>query len=256
VRHSILARLFLCLVFFILVRVGPGPGISADAEQSQVADSLSKATYSSSKSKAKGQNPEELLVFKVEGTIMVQRPKLEKPFPLQTGSVVQKGDTLTVYDGSWVVLKTRRGDRIGLDGLTVVAIDDFYDGGPDRIVRLVLREGNILVRTQDVSSRQSFFEVDLGSVVATVKYSKATFHYEPGPLLATIQYVTGDVKVIDKDDEQKMLVQRSKLSWKDGHSTDERPSPMDELDVVNLDKFLDGEERMVRPEDYSPEGVE
>jgi hypothetical protein len=208
------------------------------------------------KSKPNGQNPEEMQVYKLDGTIMVQRPKLEKPFPLQTGSFVQKGDTLTVYDGSWVILKTRRGDRIGLDGLTVAAIDDFYDGGPDRIVRLVLRQGNILVKSQNVSSRQSFFEIDMGSVVATVKDSKSSFHYDPSQLLAKAQYVEGEVKVVDKDDEQKMTVPRTKMTWKDGHAAEEKPSPMDDLDVLNLDKFLDGEPRMTRPDDYSPDGVE
>lgn len=95
----------------------------------------------------------EASVDKLDGTVMVQHPDGAPPTALQTGSTVQKGDILTVYDKSWVILKTKKGDRIGLDSGTMIVLDEYYIQGPDRQIRLVLQKGILLLRINDCGSR-------------------------------------------------------------------------------------------------------
>ncbi len=90
----------------------------------------------------------EARVDKLEGTIMVQKNNGSKPFALETGSTVEKGDTLTAYDQSWVILKTHKGDRIGMEGDTVMTVDEYYIEGPDRQIRLILNKGTFAVENQ------------------------------------------------------------------------------------------------------------
>jgi hypothetical protein len=186
----------------------------------------------------------EIQVLKLEGTIMVLHPNSDKPTALETGSTVEKGDTITCYEKSWAIFKTRRGDRFGLDSLTVVQIEEFYDEGPDRQLLLILQKGNLFMRSQNDSSRQSFVEIHTGSVVSQLGYTKAIFHYDSDQLMLRIQYLTGDMKVIDKENEQKLKLEHSEFIWKDGTLVGDAPPAMDDLDVVNFNKFFDGDPRL------------
>ncbi len=193
----------------------------------------------------------EAIVEKMNGTIMVQHPNGFAPSALSTGSAVEKGDIITVYDQSWVILRTRKGCHLGFDGYTgptVVTIDELYIDGPDRQVRLILQKGTINLRTGGSGSQQSFFEINTGAVVTSINNSEATIHYDPTDNSLKVQYLEGKVTVIDKNNEQVMNVQHTEHSWKNGVMLEVEPQPMDELDVVNYHKFFEGDPRLL-PED-------
>jgi hypothetical protein len=185
------------------------------------------------------------VVVQVDGTIMVQHADGSAPTALMTDSTVEKGDTLTCYDQSWVILRDRKGDRIGLDGLngpTVVNIDELHIEGPDRQIRLLLQKGTLMLRINGNDSRQSFFEINTGSVVTSANDTQARLAYVPGQTpLMTVQYFTGDLSVIDKDHEEKMQVNHCERHWKNGSMAEKDPEPLDELDWTNYNKFFDGE---------------
>jgi hypothetical protein len=183
-------------------------------------------------------------VEKLEGTIMVQRNDNTKPFALETGSTVQKGDTLTVYDKSWVILRTHKGDNIGIDGGTVVTIDEYYIEGPDRQIRLILQKGMILLRTNGCGSRQSFFEINTGSVVSSINDTHTILSYEPTKELLKVQYFEGKLTVIDKDNELKFTDMHTEHNWQGGKKAEEVPVPVDEIDVVNFNRFFNVEPRL------------
>src|ERR1700677_2893660 len=119
----------------------------------------------------------EMNVLKLNGTIMVEHADKTEPTALQTGSIVEKGDIITVYDDSWVILKTHRGDQIGLSGNTVVSIDECYMEGPDRQIRFLVQKGTLLLHTNGDDSRQSFFEINMGNVVASIDDVQAIMSY-------------------------------------------------------------------------------
>jgi hypothetical protein len=184
------------------------------------------------------------IVEKLEGTIMVQRNDNTKPFALETGSTVQKGDTLTVYEKSWVILKTHKGDSIGIDGGTVVTIDEYYIEGPDRQIRLILNKGFLLLRTNGCGSRQSFFEINTGSVVSSINDTHSTLSYEPAKEHLRVQYFEGKLTVIDKDNEQKFKDMHTEHNWNSGKMSEEEGIPVDEVDVVNFNRFFNAEPRL------------
>jgi hypothetical protein len=190
----------------------------------------------------------EMVVVDLKGTIMVQHANAQAtPTALMTNSVVEKGDTLTCYDQSWVILKTHSGARIGLDGLygpTVLNVDEFFIEGPDRQIRLVLQKGVLFLKTNGYGSRQSFFEINSGSVVTSVNDTQARVAYVPDQSLVTVQYFVGDLSVIDKDHEEKMTIQHCERHWKNGVMAEKDPSPVDDLDWTNYKKFFDGEPRV------------
>jgi hypothetical protein len=186
-------------------------------------------------------------VLMLDGTVMVQKADGSKPFALQTGSVVEKGDILTCYDKSWVILKTHKGDRIGLDGNTMVTVDEYYIEGPDRQIRFVLQKGNLYFKTNGCGSHQSFFEVNAGSVVASINDVHAILHYDPAKENFQAQYLVGKLTVIDRDHEEKFKINHTENSWVGGKMAKEDPDVVDELDVVNFGKFFDGEPRVPPP---------
>ena len=190
----------------------------------------------------------EASVDKIDGTVMVQHPDGSKPTALQTGSVIEKGDTLLVYDKSWVILKTHRGDQIGFDENTTAVVDEYYFRGPDRQVRLILQKGSIFLRTNGDSSRQSFFEVNAGSNVASIDNVQAILTYTPADEHLRAQYINGHLTVIDKDAEEKFTVQHSEHNWKNGKMQELDPEMTEELDVANYHKFMDGDPRLVPSE--------
>jgi len=186
-------------------------------------------------------------VLMLDGTVMVQKADGSKPFALQTGSTVEKGDTLTCYDKSWVILKTHKGDRIGLDGNTVVNIDEYYIEGPDRQIRFVLQKGSMFFKTGGCGSHQSFFEINAGSVVASINDVHAILHYDPSKENFQAQYLVGKLTVIDKDHEEKFKVNHTENNWIAGKMEKEDPDPVDDVDVINFNKFFDGEPRVPPP---------
>ena len=212
----------------------------------------------------------EMQVDKLEGTIMVQHVGDAKPSALQTFSTVGKGDILTVYDKSWLILKDHRGDRIGLDGRTVVSIDEFFIAGPDRQVRLLLQRGTLYLKTNNSSSKQSFFEVNAGQVVASVGDVQAVLSYDPDDKEhLNVQYLGGRINVIDRDKEEKFQLTESyydrdaKLmkekgipnphqvhNWENGVEVEdtEKPVAMEEIDVENFHRFFEGQ-RLFLPVD-------
>lgn len=183
-------------------------------------------------------------VDKLDGTIMVQRNDGTKPFALETGSTVQKGDTLTVYDKSWVILRTHKGDLIGIDGGTAVVIDEYYIEGPDRQIRFILQKGSLLLRTNGCGSRQSFFEINTGSVVSSVDDTHTILSYEPAKEHLKVQYFEGKLTVIDKDNELKFKEMHTEHNWENGKKSEEVAVPVDEVDVVNFNRFFNAESRL------------
>jgi hypothetical protein len=213
----------------------------------------------------------EMNVWKLSGTIMVQHADKTDPTPLATGSVVEKGDIVTVYDGSWVILKTRKGDKIGLDGNTVMTLDECYFEGPDRQVRLLLDRGTLLLETHGDDSRQSFFEINTGKVVTSIDEVKAILSFDAKNDTVDIKYIEGKIHVIDQTHEETFHTQESEYNgytrsetntaedtgmaqehtehtWNYGKMAQEEPIPMEEIDELNFRKFFDGEPR-VAPDD-------
>lgn len=186
----------------------------------------------------------EAYIDKLDGTIMVQHADGSKPTALQTGSTVQKGDTITVYDKSWVIFKTHRGEKIGLDSNTVMSVDEYYYEGPDRQVRLVLQKGSIFLNVNNINSRQSFFEINTGSLVTSVNDAQSLLSYDKAKDSYKVQYFRGLVKVIDKNDEQNFSVQHTERYWEGGVMKAEEPKPVEELDYINYKKFLSGQPRL------------
>jgi hypothetical protein len=186
----------------------------------------------------------EAQVNKLEGTVMVQHADGSRPTALGTLNTVHRGDIITVYDKSWVVFKTRRGDKIGLDGNTVLSIDEYYFGGPDRQVRLVLQKGSLFLKTNNANSRQSFFEVNTGTVVTSVGDTEALFEYDKAKDNLKLQYMRGKLKVIDKNEEQKFTYENTIHHWEAGVMKEVEALPMDQLDGINFKKFLNGEKRL------------
>lgn len=184
----------------------------------------------------------EATVDKLSGTIMDQPADGSKAYALQTDSTVTKGDVLTCYDRSWVILKTHSGDRIGLSGDASVVIDEYYFEGPDRQVRLILKKGTLLLKTGGRGSAQSFFEINAGSVVASINDVHAILTYDPTDESFTAQYVVGKLTVIDKDHEEKFKANNTENTWIAGKMTKADPDPMDELDCTNYNRFFDDED--------------
>ncbi len=191
----------------------------------------------------------EMTVEKLDGTIMVQHADGSDPTALQTGSTVEKGDSIQVFDKSWVILKSHRGDQVGLDGVngpTVVIVDEYFMEGPDRQIRFLLQKGTIFLKTNGCDSRQSFFEINSGSVVSSINGARAIVSYEPGQNQLKVQYLDGKMTVVDKNSEQVLSEQHTDHLWKDGVMQDKADEPeyMDELDSVNFSRFFDGDPRL------------
>ena len=190
----------------------------------------------------------EMMVDKLDGTIMVSHSNGSKPSPLETLSTVEKGDVLTVYDKSWVILKDHKGDRIGLDSGTAVVVDEFYIQGPDRQIRLVLQKGILLLKVSGCGSRQSFFEVNSGSVVSSINDSQSVLGYDDKKDDLRVQYFWGKMTVIDKDNEQKLKNEYTEHNWEKGKMLEEEPIPVDELDRVNFNRFFSADPRLEAPD--------
>jgi hypothetical protein len=214
-------------------------------------------------------------VFKLGGTIMVEHADNTDPTALQTGEVVEKGDVITVYGNSWVILKSHRGDKIGLGENTVATIDECYIEGPDRQIRFLVKKGVLYLRTNGDDSRQSFFEVNLGSVVASINNLQAVINYDPSKNFLDVKYIDGKIHVIDQTHDESFTIAQSEYNgstkteteqnndsgvpeehtehtWINGKMAEDEPIPLEEIDEINFRRFFDGEKLLV-PEDNNIE---
>jgi hypothetical protein len=244
------------------------PSSSSPEPQAPDATNTSSPNTPSSRKTVRTANSE-MEVLKLDGTIMVQHADKTKPTALQTGGYVEKGDVITVYDQSWVILRDRRGDRIGLDGNTVLTIDECYIEGPDRQVRLLLQKGTVFLRTNNADSRQTFFEINTGAVVTSLRELEAILSYDPDKSsLLDIKYIRGSINVIDQTHEETFTVstndydvltrtesnvganenrtplEHTEHTWQNGKMMETDPLELDHLDEVNYYKFFDGEPRV------------
>jgi len=250
------------------------PVVSVGVNPVGAADMLSGGAISDAMglSPQKKQNvSNEMAVLKLEGTVIVEHADKTKATPLQTGSIVEKGDVITVYGDSWVVFKTRRGDRIGLDGNTLITIDECYMEGPDRQIRLLVQRGTLLLQTNGDDSRQSFFEINMGNVVASINNLRAILSYVPSKNFVDIKYIDGKINVIDQTREETFTIHQGEYNadtkneadygdhsgvpqehmehtWENGKMAQEEPIPLEEIDEINFKKFFDGEKRLI-PDD-------
>lgn len=208
-------------------------------------------------------------VDKLDGTVMVKHADGSPPTALGSFSTVQKGDIIHVFDKSWLVLKDHKGDRIGFRDDTVVIVDEFFIQGPDRQIRLLLEKGTVLLKTSGCDSRQSFFEINSGSVVTAIGDTQSILTYDPIVDSLKVEYLRGKLSVIDKNNEhqfgiqpvfgsannhvedvrhpstasdagdnQEYIPEGSEYNWKGGVLTDKEPQPMNDVDVVNLKRFF------------------
>jgi hypothetical protein len=181
-------------------------------------------------------------VKKLDGTIMVQKADGSPAIALQTGSVVEEGDSVTVYDGSWAILKTRKGDEIGFFGDTVAAFDQLDKEGGDREIRIILKHGTLLLKATDSSSQQSYFEIHTGSIVTSLGDSQQIVSYDPAQEHLQIQHIRGRISVFDKDGEHHLKDEASIWDWKSGSLVQTGdPDLMDNLDIVNFNRFFNGD---------------
>ncbi|HTA76861.1 MAG TPA: hypothetical protein VK791_06880 [bacterium] len=214
-------------------------------------------------------------VYKLSGTIMVEHADNTDPTALQTGEVVEKGDVITVYDNSWVIFKSHRGDKVGLAGNSVVTVDECYIEGPDRQIRLLVKKGTLYLRTNGDDSRQSFFELNLGNVVASINNLQAVINYDPAKNFLDVKYIDGKIHVIDQNHDESFTITQNEYNgstkteteqnndsgtpeehtehtWLNGKMAEDEPIPLEEIDEINFRRFFDGETLLV-PQDNNIE---
>jgi hypothetical protein len=186
-------------------------------------------------------------VKKMDGTIMVQKADGSPVTAFQTGSIVEEGDAVTVYEKSWAILKTHKGDEIGFLGGTVAAFDQLDQEGGDREIRVILKQGSLLLKANDSSSQQSYFEIHTGSVVTSLGDSQLIVSYDPTQDHLQIQHIRGRISVFDKDGEHHLKAEASVWDWKNGSLVQTGdPDLMDSLDIVNFNRFFNGDP-MIQP---------
>ncbi len=181
-------------------------------------------------------------VKQLDGTIMVEKADGSPATALQTGSIVEEGDAVTVYDKSWAIVKTHKGDEIGFSGGTQAAFDQLDQEGGDREIRIILKHGTLLLKANDSSSQQSYFEIHTGSVVTSLANSQLIISYDPVQDHLQVQHIRGKISVFDKDGEHHFNADASVWDWKAGSLVQTGdPDSMDSLDIVNFDRFFNGD---------------
>jgi hypothetical protein len=171
---------------------------------------------------------------------MVQRAKDGKVDALQTKEVVERGDIVTVYEKSWVILKSPKGDILGLDSLTHATFEEIFKGGSDRQIRMVLHKGDAFIKSKNSKSRQSFFEVAAGSVVASLQKARTRLTHDPKKGIFSASYFDGKMILIDASGEQKFPFRECKRVWENGKMTQEDPLPLDDKEILVYKNFLKG----------------
>jgi hypothetical protein len=169
-------------------------------------------------------------VIQLNGTIMIHRPTSMGTtiIPVETGTKVFRKDTLYVYDKSWMILKSPIGDLIGFDGKngeTIASFDELYKVGPDREIRILLKQGELLIRAQNDSSLQSFFEIHAGTVVSEIKQGNFVFKYHRQKSILKVQMLQGHILCVDPQAESQ-LIDYSQRIWIHGKLTKPNPLPI------------------------------
>ena len=181
-------------------------------------------------------------VKQLDGTIMVEKADGSPTTALQTGSLVEEGDAVTVYDKSWAILKTHKGDEIGFAGDTRAAFDQLDQEGGDREIRILLKHGSLLIKSNNSSSQQSYFEIHTGSVVTSLANTQLIISYDPVQDHLQIQNIRGRISVFDKDGEHHLKAEASVWDWKAGSLVQTGdPDLMESLDIVNFNRFFNGD---------------
>jgi hypothetical protein len=103
----------------------------------------------------------------------------------------------------------------------------------------------LLLKTNNASSRQSFFEVNAGNQVVAVGKVETTLAFDPFNERLKVQYFTGKLSVIDRDNEHKFEIQHTETEWEKGKRLDADPQSVDELSFVNYNRFLRAEDPLV-----------
>ncbi|HVM32323.1 MAG TPA: hypothetical protein VMU88_04250 [bacterium] len=187
----------------------------------------------------------------LDGTVMVQKADGSPATALQTGSVVEEGDAVTVYDKSWLILKTRKGDEIGFTGDTVASFDQLDKEGGDRELRIILYHGTLLLKATDSSSQQSYFEVHTGNLVTSLGDSQLIVTYDPAKSHTRLQHLRGRISVFDKDGEHHLKTEGAIWNWQDGHLVETGdPDLMDQVDVINFNHFFNGDPLIIPSPTY------
>jgi hypothetical protein len=189
----------------------------------------------------------EAKVVKLDGTIMVEHVDesgVKSQYALATNGTVTRGDFLTVYDKSWVILKDGKGDLIGFEGPTSAAFDELFKGGPDRQVRILLKSGTCLVKSKNSKSKQSFFEVHAGSLVSVLGSARASFSYTPDASRAEVSYFGGKLKTTDADGERKFYLD-SRRVWENGKLVQGDPMQLPDEASLNFKRFFEGQPPIV-----------
>jgi hypothetical protein len=190
-------------------------------------------------------------VKKMDGTIMVKKADGSPVTAMQTGSVVEEGDAVTVFDQSWMILKTRKGDLIGFSGDTVASFDQLDKEGGDREIRIILQHGTLVLRATDSNSQQSYFEVHTGNVVTSLGDCELIVSYDPAKDHMQLHHLRGRISVFDKDGEHHLKTQDAIWNWQNGSLVETGdPDLMDQIDIVNFNRFLNGDPMIVPSPTY------
>jgi hypothetical protein len=181
-------------------------------------------------------------VHKMDGTIMVDRAKDQKKEALQTREVVERGDVVTVFEKSWVILRSPKGDLIGLEGPTKVTFEELYKGGSDRQIRMNLHYGRTYLRSRKAGSRQSYFEVSAGGCMVQLQKCKLLVSFEPKKSILEVQFHEGNDKtmVVDSVGEKLFPFRECKRVWENGKTSQEDPAPLDEKEILAFKDFFKG----------------
>lgn len=206
-----------------------------------------------------------LTVEKLEGTAMVTRPEGKGEVALEHGEPVERGAVVRTYGKSWVILKSPKGDRVGIDADTETAFDEIFQSGPDRQLRILLRGGRLHLQAKASKSRQSFFEVHAGNLVVSPWKMRGTLTYLPEEGLFEVRFFGGDkpkLKSVDRQGEVVVTVENSQSTtkvidasgevyfpfpsrrvWEGGSLVQEDPLPLEEGSETYFQDFFKGKAR-------------
>lgn len=147
-----------------------------------------------------------LFVEYIHGTVELFEASSNTSTSLSSDSVVPRGAKIRVLDQSYLILKSPKGDKIGVDAGTEVDFDEIYASGPDRQLRLLLRSGRLLIQSKPSKSFQSYFEVHAGNIVFIPWKSKTILTRAPEENVFEVQFLGGDKPKIDSVDREGEII--------------------------------------------------
>jgi hypothetical protein len=127
------------------------------------------------------------------------RPTRTIPNPHRSSnrrSIVERGDVITVYDEQLGHFKIppRRQNRPWPEAAWLRLTSATWRVRTGRSASWCKREP-FMLRTNGDDSRQSFFEVNLGSVVASINNLQAVLIYDPSKNFLDVKYIDGKIHV-------------------------------------------------------------